>query len=62
MLEDMTSRIERSPGRSFDNPEDSWHASERHEQPIGGRLGLPGRAQLVAVSVAALAVLAPWLL
>jgi hypothetical protein len=61
VLEEMTSRIERSPERTFVDPENGWHARERREWPIGGRLELPGGARLLAVAAISLAMLAPWL-
>ncbi|HEY3111985.1 MAG TPA: hypothetical protein VGL23_24740 [Chloroflexota bacterium] len=60
MLEDMVSRIERSPRRTFVDPGASWCAREGRERPIGGRLELPAGA-LVAAAVASLVLLAPWL-
>jgi hypothetical protein len=62
MIEELTSRIERSPQRTYVDPERTWHARERRERPIGGRLELPDGARLAAVAVASLAVLAPWLI
>jgi hypothetical protein len=61
MLEDLTTRIERSPQRTFVDPEAIWCARERRNRPIGGRIELPGGARLVAAALATLAVLAPWL-
>jgi hypothetical protein len=60
MLEEMASRIEQSPRRTFVDPEATWCARAQRERPII-RIALPGGARLVAVSVAALVLLAPWL-
>ena len=62
MLEEMAVQVERSPRRTFVDPEATWCARERRGRPVGGRLDLPGRGErLLAVAVVALAVLAPWL-